>query len=543
MCGQACIDIREDISTMGKEIGIDFGTTTTEVSYIDKRGQARSIKLEAGKDIIPTIIYFKSKEEYIIGRKANSLSKAYPEASVKNFKLFLTDTTKKFRIRAENGDKFVIKPIQIVQLYLNRLIQMVQPILYNEFGEEGIIEKAVITVPAQFNPEEKIAIKNAIYSAAKQAGFSDIKIATEPTAAAIAFQEEHGVDGNVILVYDFGGGTFDVSVIKKIGKVYTEIETDGNKYLGGNLLTEKIAEILWYNCLDEVDREYPFDETEVNYYSEQEYGLNKQRFILNRHEIFAVAEEMKLEFLDEDVVSTQVRFYFDNESDPQLIDLEMTLEEFYDIIRDDIEKTIEITNRVLKKTIEKEGISKINQVVLAGGSSQIRLIQELLSQNNDFKYLVGSVKDSSTLIARGAAKLAFVELQVEECTKFEIGTKISKGKQLNIFDPIIRAGEKLPCSGTRRYHLSYDGQTEMKIEYYEKDVKNYPFARTIDDDGIYLVSELMISGIPNKIGLAIDVTFSIEADGTPTITAEIFDNLGKKVLAEQLVITREQNLY
>lgn len=529
---------------MGKEIGIDFGTTTTEVSYINKNGHARLMKLEKNNAVIPTVLYFKAEDEYIIGEKASTMSRIHPEACVKNFKLYFTDSTKRFNVVAENGDEFIIKPVKAAQLYLNALIQIIQPKLLKEFGEqEGTIDKAVITVPAQFDPEEKAAIKSAIYKAASQAGFSDIKVAPEPTAAAIAFQEENSEDGETILVYDFGGGTFDVSVIQKSEGIYTEIATDGDKRLGGNLLTEKIAEVLWERCIDEVDRDYPFDEDEADHYSEDDYELCKIRFIRNRNEIFVAAEDMKIDFLENDKTDQQVRFYFDNESEPQLIDLEMDISEFYNIIREDIEKTIELTGRVLKETMKRCDVSKVNQVVLAGGSSQIRLIQDLLSQNEELKDLVGIGGDTSTLIARGAARLASVELKVEERTRFEIGTRVIKGKQLNIFEPIIKVGEKLPCSGTHQFYLSRDGQSEITVEYYEKDAKNYPSANKIDDDGINLVDKLTISGIPKQPELSVNVTFSIEVDGTPTITVEILDKSGNTVKTNQLSVTKGGNLY
>lgn len=529
---------------MGKEIGIDFGTTTTEVSYIDKNGHARAMKLEAGSDVIPTVLYFKSENEYVIGKKASTMSNVNPEACVKNFKLHFTNPTKKYRVKAENGDEFVIKPIKAAQLYLNSLIQIIQPRLLKEFGEiDGTIDKAVITVPAQFDPEEKEAVKNAITKAANLAGFSDIKVAAEPTAAAVAFQEENGEDGETILVYDFGGGTFDVSVIQKNGDIYSEIATDGDARLGGNLLTERLAEILWVRCLDAVDREYPFEEDEADHYSEDDYELSKSRFVINRDQVFKAAEEMKIDFLEEDEVDTQIPFYFDNEKDPRLIDIEVSLDEFNDIIYEDIQKTVELTGRVLRQTVNSGSVDKIDQLVLAGGSSQIRLIEELLAKNPELEKLTGNAGDSSTLIARGAARLASVELQVEEKTRFEIGTRVIKGTKLDVFEPFIHVGEKLPCSGKHRFYLTREGQTEVTIEYYEKDVKNYPDAGRIDDDGIHLVNEFTISGIPSQEDLSVMVTFQIEADGTPVISAEILDKNDHTVKADKLSINRGGNLY
>lgn len=530
---------------MGKEIGIDFGTSTTEVSYIDKNGYARSMKLEKGRYYLPTVLYFKSEDDYIIGAGAAKQGRRYPQALIKNFKLYVTDPTKKYQVTAQNGDMFTIKPLKAAQLFLNKLIQIIQPKLLKEFGESGgTIDKAVITVPAQFDPEEKAAVKAAIVKAGGQAGFTDVKIAAEPTAAAVAYQDENGEDGEAILVYDFGGGTFDVSVIRKSGGIYTEIATDGDKRLGGNLLTERIAKRIWEICLEETGRDYPFDEEEADHYSEEEYELSRELFVRNRSGVFDAAEEMKIGFLEDDEVSVFVNFYFGNEPENvKAVAIDMGLAEFYGMIDDDIQKTVDLTERVLTDTLRNADIEKIDQVVLSGGSSQIRLIQDKLAQNESLRDLVGVAGEASTLISRGAAKLASVELEVEEQTRFEIGTRMIKGTQLDLFEPIIRAGEKLPCKGTQSFYLSRDNQNEVTIAYYEKDVKNYPHAKYIDDDGINLVSELTVSGIPAGRELSVCVTFSIERDGTPTITAEIKDKNGEVITADKLAVTKRGNLY
>ena len=281
----------------------------------------------------------------------------------------------------------------------------------------------------------------------------------------------------------------------------------------------------------------------MNQYSEDDYDLEYNRFILNRNEIFRAAEDMKKEFLEADEVDLQVRFYYDNENEPMLIDLEMDERQFYKIISSDIAKTVNLTERVLKETKEREDISKVDQVVLAGGSSQIRLVQEMLYENEELRDLVNGAEEASTLIARGAARLASIELQVEERTRFEIGTRVIHGRQLNLYEPIIAMGEKLPCSGTHTYYLSRADQDEVTVEYYEKDIKNYPQASKIDDEGINLVNELTVSGIPKQPDLAVKVTFSIESDGTPSITAEIIDKNGNVVKADSLSVVKGGNLY
>ncbi|MBR0283573.1 MAG: Hsp70 family protein [Oscillibacter sp.] len=532
---------------MGKELGIDFGTTTTEVSYIDKKGRSRSMRLQGGRAVIPTVLYFNSEDDYIIGQSAAVKGAENPEACVRNFKLDLTNSTKKYRVKAENGDKFSIKPIQAAQFFLNQLIQIVQPKLLREFGETGgTIDRAVITVPAQFDPMEKAAVKDAIEKAAKQAGFSQIKVAAEPTAAAVAYQEENGEDGKTILVYDFGGGTFDVSVIRRKDDLYRELETDGDKRLGGNRLTEKIAAVLWEKCLRETDKDYPFDAEEAEGYSAEdaeEYGLSRARFMLNRTEIFRAAEDMKLDFTESEVSSQTVNFFTDDESDPRMMELHMDEAEFYRIVKADVKKTVDLTRRVLEEMKRRGDADAVDEVVLAGGSSQIRLIQDLLKEYDDLRNLVTASADASTLIARGAALLASKELKTEEKTRFEIGTRIVKGKSLNAFEPLIPVGQSLPCSGSRLYYPAREGQREIAIEYYEKDVKNYPDAKRIDDEGINLVDELTVSGLPDVPNLAVRVTFRIDADGTPSIEAEVVDKEETVVGSGQLLINRKGNLY
>ena len=223
--------------------------------------------------------------------------------------------------------------------------------------------------------------------------------------------------------------------------------------------------------------------------------------------------------------------------------MELTEKEFYGIIKKYIKKTVSLTERVLQETMERGDVSQVDEVVLAGGSSQIRLVQDMLSENETLSELVGSAGESSTLISRGAAQLASVELKVEEKTRFEIGTRVIGGKHLDLYESVIPVGEKLPCFGTHKYYLSRDGQNEVTIEYYEKDIKNYPKASRIDDDGINMVNELTISGIPAIKDAAVNVTFSIESDGTPTISAEILDSNGNTVKAEQLTIVKGGNLY
>ena len=525
---------------MGQVIGIDFGTTTTEVSYI-KNGSACSLKLEDGNYYIPTVIFFESEYEYFIGKKAEVLSRNqdYACAVVRNFKLDLTNKTVKYNIKAKDGSEFIIKPQKAAQLFLNKLLQIVQPKLISIFGEkDGLIDKAVITVPAQFNPAEKEAIKNAISKAAKNSGFNDIKVAAEPTAAAVAYSDdENFIEGKTILVYDFGGGTFDVSVIRKDKDKFEEIETDGDKTLGGNLLTEKIAAILWDNYCDQLGIVYlPFDKEEATVYSEEEYGLPRVKYFRNRAEIISIAEEMKLEFENEDGAISETAELFDMQGNPVNIDLTLDYKDFCKIISKDIDKTIDITTKVFNRTN-----LDIDYLVLAGGSSSIRLIAEKIRNNSALSALHWVADDDSqTLISRGAAILAKSKLSTDEKTRFDLGISVREGAEYNVFMPIIKAGVSLPCSGKMKFNI--DNRDSIKISYYEKDAKKFPAARSVYDDGIDFVSELEIK-TPSDCNAELEVSFNIEKDGTPSVSAKIVDGSDNVISSKELVIKKDGELW
>lgn len=525
---------------MGQVIGIDFGTTTTEVSYIKDNG-VRSLKLEDGQYYIPTVLFFKSEDDYIIGHEAEKYSRNqdYSEAVVRNFKLDLTSKNIKYNVVAKDGTEFSVKPQKAAQLFLNRLLQIIQPKLIKIFGDkEGIIDKAVITVPALFNPVEKEAIKSSLLKAARNAGFNEIKVAAEPTAAAVAYSDNENIqEEQSILVYDFGGGTFDVSVIRKSRDKFEEIETDGDKALGGNLLTEKIAEYLWYDFCDNYNMdELPFEKEDAMLYSEEEYGLAKSKYNWNRSEFITIAEEIKLQFSGEEQFVEETASVYNMQGNLINVTLSMTYDVFKKIIKKVINKTISITADVVQRTDHK-----IDYFVLAGGSSAIKMIYDLISEHPVLKCLnLCDDDDSQTLISRGAAILANAKLSTDEKTRFELGISAREGAEFNAFIPIIGAGVSFPCTGKKRF--SIDKKGFVKICYFEKDVKKYPNARRAGDNGIELVSEFQIE-VPDSQNAELEVTFNIEKDGTPSISAVIVDSSNKMIASKEIVIKRDGELW
>lgn len=241
---------------------------------------------------------------------------------------------------------FKYKSKKVASIFLNRIIANIENQLIKEFGpEEGCIGNVVITVPAKFNDSEKEATKWA----AKNAGFEEVKLAAEPTAAAVAHKQESGQEGKTILVYDFGGGTFDVSVIQENQKKFVEIATGGDKKLGGNKLTEKLAEYFFKLIEDEYGIELPYDEEE---FDEDYCGISKLEYLLNRAAIEEEANRVKENLSDEEEHETFINLILPNKQTATW-EYIISKEKFNAFIQDDIEKTIEITKMLSMRHIKK----------------------------------------------------------------------------------------------------------------------------------------------------------------------------------------------
>ena len=526
---------------MGKEIGIDFGTTNTVVSYVNKRGKLRSLRYE-GNDVIPSAIYFLSKDEYIIGKKARKLVGTNPEACIINFKPKI-DEKEKYNIVAENKDEFSIRPREVARLFLNKVVRGIEEKLIKEFGPiDGCIDRVVITVPAKFSSTAKEATRKA----AQKAGLKMTKLAAEPTAAAIAYQNDLGEEAeqdDAILVYDFGGGTFDVSIIRKKQGSFHEIATGGDRYLGGNKLTASLEEELLNRINDEYGMELPFEEDE---FDKDYHEISLTDYRKNMAAIYETANAIKEELSEDEIVTHSCNIILPG-GETREYEAEFSREELEDYIKDDIEKTVDITMQTIEEA-KDQGIDKIEQIVLAGGSSNIPLVKEMLEDSLKENKVIYS-DDVSTLISRGAAVMA-KNLQdinniTEQITNIQLGVAVTEGVQYGKFQIIIPENEPLPCSRTRKFNLMQDGQRRLEVVYYECDIKNYPNAVRIDDEGINAIDTLIIDNLPaglKKDNTVIEVKFTAQKDGSLDIDVDIKDLKGNSIKHGDLSIVKESDL-
>ncbi len=509
---------------MLKNIGIDFGTTNTVIYSRDLKGNFRKI---SGKGGIKSAIYFISRDEYVIGNEAleHEDESEHSQALITDFK---PNIMEKFEIVAENGEKFRLKGEAIARLFLNKLLSECIEVKFRKiFGTSEITsaDKTVITVPAKFDAEKKSKIKKA----AKNALFSNVGIAFEPTAAAIA-ASDNDVTDDIVAVYDFGGGTFDVSVIEKDSNDhYISIDEDGNSDLGGNLITDIIAEKIFIPELNKCGIEIYSDIDDMEF--DDEDTMSEDEYIYNIRTIKKYIENLKEYFSDYDdaykgIINILVNGEIEN------IDIEITQADFENAIRDTVQETVDITRRVIDRIKEKN--KYVKKIIMAGGSSQLELAKKLLEEEFEYDGIEIILSESAfDLIAQGALLMAEQQrlIKVEEKTVTQFGVGVRTGVGIKKFDMLIDVNKTLPVSGSKRFSIDSNilNAGEVEIPCYEKDINNYPNAITERDKGITHINTYHIGFDRKHNPSEIEVVFVIETDGTLNLSAKMFDKSGKQI--------------
>lgn len=524
---------------MGKAIGIDLGTTNTVVSYFDKKGRIKQIK-DKGNIVIPSAVYLLDKNKVLVGEEALTRGVLYPEYLITNFKYDIGDKSKK-KYTAENGDSVKLNSSIIAQKVLEEVLKKATDKIIKEFPGEDI-DEAVITVPAKFNPIQKEMTKEA----ARNAGLQNVKLALESTAAAIAYMNDDDAEElkSKLMIYDFGGGTFDVSIIEKTSKGFREVTTpEGDRNLGGNLLTKRVADYLFDVVENEYGLEMPKDREDFDS-DDYDFEFPEEIYIKNYNAIYEIAERIKKGFSDTDNVEEILSIIIPKIDDiaEKLVDIEINMpyEEFCSLIEKDIDRTIEIVERVLNEaSIDKDDVT----VILTGGSSLLRLVAGKLENYFDRGI---EVFRTATLISEGACRLTenMNGLEIEGNLPNDIGVKINGNFGSVIFKELLRAGTpEKSAIAKEEFSLLHDNQRSIKINLYERDIKNFPNAKKISDDGCIMMEEFTID-LPENLSkdrTKVELTLEIKEDGVMTLGAELRDNKGI-IISKDLVIKREDDI-
>lgn len=477
---------------MSKTIGIDLGTTNSCVCVYEG-GEAKVIANPEGNRTTPSVVAFK-KGEIIVGdaAKRQVVTNKDTVSSVKR----LMGTSEK--VHVNNKD---YTPEEISAMILGDLKKTAEAYL----GET--VTKAVITVPAYFNDSQRQATKNA----GKIAGLEVERIINEPTAAALAYGLDKQDKTEQILVYDLGGGTFDVSILELGDGVFEVKSTSGNNHLGGDDFDKKIVDYL----VDEFKKENGVD-------------LTKDKMAMQR--LKDAAEKAKKDLSGMSTTQISLPFLSQGEDGPLHLELSLTRAKFEDLIRDLVESTKEPVRKALKDA--KLSASDIDKVLLVGGSTRIPMVQELVKKELGKEPSKGVNPDE--VVAMGAAIQGGVLTgEVDDIVLLDV-TPLSLGIETlgGVCTVLIPRNTTIPTSKSQVFSTAADNQPAVDIHILQGE---RPMAADNKTLGNFQLTNIPAAprGVPQ-----IEVTFDIDANGIVNVKAKDLGT-GKE---QSITITSSTNL-
>ena len=461
---------------MGKVIGIDLGTTNSVVAVMEG-GEPVVITNAEGSRLTPSVVGFSKTGERLVGQLAKRQAVSNPDRTISSIKRHMGTNYK------VNIDDKAYTPQEISAMVLQKLKQDAEAYL----GEK--VEKAVITVPAYFTDSQRQATKDA----GAIAGLEVLRIINEPTAAALAYGLDKD-EAHTILVFDLGGGTFDVSILDLAEGVFEVKATQGNNHLGGDDFDKKVMN--W--IISEFKKTNGVD-------------LSRDKMALQR--LKEAAEKAKIELSG--VLSTNINLPFisaDSNGQPMHLDLNLSRAKFNELTEDLVQATMEPT----RKAIADSGlaVSDIDKILLVGGSSRIPAVQEAIQKILGKEPSKGINPDES--VAIGAAVQAGVLVgEVKDVLLLDV-TPLSLGIETlgGVFTKIIDRNTTIPTSKSQVFSTAADNQPAVDIHVLQGE-------RNMASDNKTL-GRFELSGIPAAPrGVPqIQVTFDIDANGIVHVSAK-----------------------